>query len=65
MHFIRRSMIIGARIALASAISGCVVRPLWWGGHDSHAHERGGRSDPHHGRRNLREEHRNTWSERR
>ena len=39
MHFIRRVLTIIALASVAAALSGCVIRPLWWGGHDHHDHE--------------------------
>ena len=37
MKFTRRAFVVGALLAVAAALSGCVIRPLWWD-HDHHEH---------------------------
>ena len=38
MNLIRRLCIAGTVAALAAGLSGCVIRPLWWDGHEHHGH---------------------------
>jgi hypothetical protein len=38
MSFIRHLSRIGIVLIAGAALSGCVVRPLWWGDHGGHRH---------------------------
>ncbi len=51
MRFVRRLFSICVLIVLSTAVSGCVVRPLWWGGHGSHGYSDGGGRSGHHSER--------------
>ncbi|WP_342620106.1 hypothetical protein [Rhodoferax sp. GW822-FHT02A01] len=52
MSFFRRLVGVGAAVMLITTLSGCVVRPLWWGDHDRHDHEHYGyHSEPRDGGR--------------
>ena len=44
MYWLKRVVSTGALVAVAASMSGCVVRPLWWGDHGEHARERSGSS---------------------
>ena len=38
MSFIRHLSRIGLVLIVGASLSGCVVRPLWWGDHGGHRH---------------------------
>lgn len=42
MSFIRRLVGFCAVVLMASAVSGCVIRPLWWGDHEHRNYKRHG-----------------------
>jgi hypothetical protein len=46
--FMRRLVFLITVALLGSALSGCVVRPLWWGHHGYHDGERNGGYEPQH-----------------
>ena len=52
MKSIRSMVLIASAVLLTSVLSGCVVRPLWWGGHGAYGHRDDGQSGPHSDRRN-------------
>jgi hypothetical protein len=56
--FIRRLVVVGAVVILVATVSGCVVRPLWWDGHDRRDHERSG---VHYERQQRDEGRREEW----
>ena len=52
MNSIKRLVSIAAVAVIAVSVSGCVVRPLWWGHHGNYGRDRNdGYSDRDHGDR--------------
>lgn len=62
LRFIRRLVCVCGVVMLAAAVSGCIVRPLRWDGHERHDRERYGAHSEHQQRDDGRRE---DWQQRR
>ncbi len=58
MRIVRRLIVVGAVVLMATAVSGCVVRPLGWGHHGGHGYRDGGFRSDSHSERYYRDESR-------
>lgn len=58
VKLMRMAMLAGSVVVLTSVLGGCVVRPLWWGGHGGYERRDEGRSDGRGDRHYRDEDHR-------
>ena len=58
MRVFRRLAIAGAILLLGVAVSGCVIRPLGWGGHGGHGHGERDQADSNSGNSHGGDNHR-------
>ena len=56
VRIVRRIVVVGSVVLMATAVSGCVVRPLGWGHHGGHGYREGGYRSDSHSERYYRDE---------